>query len=270
MMRKASTCLALLGIGFVGLVGLPAAASAAPTVSLKATAVPIPVNPAKKNSPNYPGTGDILGAPAAIEAEIKISGTEYGGYPAPLREVKTYLPAGTKVNTKGFAVCSVAVLEQKGAQGCPAKSYASAQGEANGVVSFGESRVHEKVSVQAFFTSGGGLVFYVDGVTPVDIEKEAIGRLTTAGGPFGPLLTAEVPLIESVPGALDASAEQIKVKVGAAFKKGKKLVSYGTMPKKCPKGGFPIKAELKFGAGEPSTWEEATATYKAPCPRHKK
>ncbi len=53
-----------------------------------------------------------------------------------------------------------------------------------------------------------------------------------------------------MPGAPYGSAEYIKVKVGAAFMKGKKLVSYGTLPKKCPKGGFPVKAELKFLSGE--------------------
>jgi len=38
-----------------------------------------------------------------------------------------------------------------------------------------------------------------------------------------------VPLIESVPGALDASAQKISVKLGAAYKKGKKTISYGTL-----------------------------------------
>ena len=65
----------------------------------------------------------------------------------------------------------------------------------------------------------------------------------------------------------------INIKVGAAIKKGKKLISYGTLPKKCPKGGFPVKAELIFGGsyggerefGIPA--ETVTQTYKAPCPK---
>ncbi|MGA9877031.1 MAG: hypothetical protein WBQ21_14615, partial [Solirubrobacteraceae bacterium] len=57
--------------------------------------------------------------------------------------------------------------------------------------------------------------------------------------------------VETVPGALYASVEQIKVKVGAAFKQGKKLISYTTAPTTCPKSRFfPLKVELLFLSGE--------------------
>jgi hypothetical protein len=272
MMRKASTCLALLGLGVLGVAAsLPAAASAAPTVTLKAVPVPVPINPSKAHSPNYPGTGDILGAPAAVEAEVAISGTEYGGFPPPLREVKTYLPKGVALHTQGFAVCQPTTLEKEGPEKCPAKSFASPVGEARGVVSFGGERVHETVTVQGFFAPDGGLSFYVEGRTPVSLVLLSKAGITNGGsGPFGQLFTAEVPLIVTVPGALDGSAEFIKVKIGAAYKKGKKLISYGTLPKTCPKGGFPIKLELKFGAGPESEWVTSTASYSAPCPKHKK
>ena len=78
-----------------------------------------------------------------------------------------------------------------------------------------------------------------------------------------------------MPGAPLASTKTINIKVGAAFKKGKKLVSYITVPKKCPKGGFPLKSELTFGGsfggerefGIPA--ETVTVPYKAPCPPRK-
>ena len=69
-------------------------------------------------------------------------------------------------------------------------------------------------------------------------------------------------LVDSVPGAPPVSTESINLKVGAAYKKGKKTISYGTVPKKCPKGGFPLKSELTFATGE-----TVTAEYKAPCPK---
>jgi hypothetical protein len=263
MMRIASTRKALFGLAVVGLLAaLPAAASAA-TVEFKAVAVPIPINPSSKNSANYPGTGDILGAGAAFEAEYKISGNEYGGAPSPITQVKVLLPPGVKLNTKGFATCSEIVLKEKGPSGCPKKSYASPLGEARGFVSFGAERVHETVTVQAFFAEGGGLVFGVFGYTPASIELYPKGSYTLEGN--RELFTTEVPLIESVPGALDGSAEFIKVRVGAAYKKGKKLISYGTVPKTCPKGGFPIKTEVTFLSGQ-----VVPAEYKAPCPKHKK
>jgi hypothetical protein len=265
MMRRISTCLAVLGLAALG---LSASASAAPTITLKAEAVPIPVNPSNPHSPNYPKTGNILGAGAALETEITIKGTEYGGGPPPLRQVKFFAPVGSKVHSQGFGACAKATIEEKGPVACPKNSYASPQGEANGYVSLGGERVTEKVSVQGFFAPGGGLEFYVLGLTPVSIELISTGTVTSGSGSAGPVVTAEVPLIPSLPGALDATATQIKVKVGAAYKKGKKLISYATVPKKCPKGGFPVSAELKFGEGEsPAGWVTSVASFKAPCPK---
>jgi hypothetical protein len=265
MMRTASTRRALLGLCTLGLLALPAAASATPVVTLKAAAVPIPINPANPNSATYPGTGDILGAPTALEAEYVITGTEYGGAPSPITQIKFYAPTGAKLHTTGWATCSKATIEKKGPEGCPKKSYASPKGEARGQVSFGETRVHETLTVQAFFAEGGGLLFAAEGSTPASIELISTGTITSGSPPYGPIFTAEVPLVESVPGALDGSAEYIKVKVGAAYKKGKKLISYETVPTKCPKGGFPLKTEVKFLSGE-----VVPAEYKAPCPKHKK
>jgi len=253
-MRRVSTCLAVFGLGVLGLLGGGAlAASAAPRVTLKAEAVPIP---------GFPGTGKILGAGAAIQTEFTIAGTEYGGFPAPLTGVTFYLPAGVKLHPQGFATCSPTALEANGPEACPRKSVAGPRGKANGVVSFGNERVEETVSVQPYFAPGGGLEFYVNGSSPVSLQILSKGTLTNAAPPFGPKLVAEVPIIETVPGALDASAESIDVKVGAAYKRGKKTISYGTLPKKCPKGGFPVKAELSFLGGA-----TAVTSYKAPCPK---
>src|SRR4029077_5433200 len=76
LMRRASTCLAVLALAVLA---LPSLASAAPTVTLKAVAAPTP----KPGGGNWPGTGNIYGAGAAVEAEYHISGTEYGGFPPP-------------------------------------------------------------------------------------------------------------------------------------------------------------------------------------------
>lgn len=248
-----SSCLAfLLGIAVLG---LPAVSSAAPAVTLKVTPIPIP---------GFPGTGDILGAGAEVEAQVTISGTEYGGFPSPLTEITFYAPTGVKVASTGFATCALGVLEAGGAAACPKRSSAGPLGEGFGVVSFGGERVPEKVSIQEFFIPAGGLAFYVEGHTPASFQIIEKGYWTTASAPFGPKLIAEVPLIETVPGANDASVLSFKVKVGAAYKKGKKTVSYITLSKKCPKGGALVKAELKFLSGE-----TIPVNYTAPCPKRK-
>ncbi len=254
--RRMLACLVVLGIAFA----LPSAVTAAPTVTMVAKAVPIK---------GYPHTGNILGAGAALQSKFTISGSEYGGFPAPLIGVKFYGPHGAKLHPQGFATCAPTTLEQSGPGRCSKKSLAGPKGSASGVVSFGTERVHETVSVQPFFAPGGRLQFYVDGTTPVSIEILSKGRVLNAAPPFGPTVVAEVPLIESVPGALDASAQEINVTVGAAYKRGKKKAYYITVPKKCPRGGFPLKAVMEFGnVSNPHVLgETAEATYKAPCPK---
>jgi len=256
-MRRASTCLAVVGLAMLALSGT---ASATPTVTFKAQAVPIP---------GYPHTGNILGAGAAVEAEFHISGTEYGGYSPPLIGVNVYLPTGAKINSGGFPTCPTAViLTEKEPSKCPKGSKAGPVGTATGFVVFGSERVPETVSLESFWAPGGLNVF-VDGHTPASIEVTSTGKYTKlgGGGGYGPELVTSVPLIETVPGAPDGSTSSIKLKVGAARKKGNKTYYYGTMPKKCPKGGFPVKAELTFAALGGLTEQTVPVLYKAPCPK---
>lgn len=277
-MRRASTCLALLGS--LAVLGLPAAASAAPTVTFKAKAVPIP----KPGGGTYPHTGNILakkgGKGAALEANYVITGSGYGATPQkpeggipPLAAVNFYLPAGAKINKAGFASCSESVLKNTGPTGCLKNSVASPVGNALGEVTFGTERVPETATLQAFF-NGNGLLFYVNGSSPVSLEFVSSGTYVSYNKEgYGLELKTTVPAIATVPGAPLASTKNINIKVGAAIKKGKKLLSYGTLPKTCPKGGFPVKSELIFGGsyggerefGIPA--ETTTVTYKSPCPK---
>ena len=278
LMRRASTCLVLLGLAVLG---VPALASAEPTAqisSFKAKAVPIP----KPGGGTWPHTGNILGAGAAVEAQYTITGSGYGvttqnpagGIP-PISQVNFYLPAGAKINANGFGTCTAATLRNVGPTGCKPSSIASPVGNALGEVTFGTERVPEEAELRAFFAPGGGLNFYVAGHSPVSLEIVSSGRYVNSGKPpYGLELITEVPAIATVPGAPLASTKTINVKVGAAIKKGNKLLSYITLPKKCPRGGFPVKTEIIFGGsfggerefGIPA--QTATATYKAPCPKH--
>jgi hypothetical protein len=252
--RRIRVALLVLGVlAPVALVSLAPIAAAAPAVTFKATAVPIP---------GFPGTGNILGAGAEVETEATISGTEYGGFPSPLVLLTIDSPAGTRVDSSGFATCTQTVLEADGPQGCPKKSSVGPVGEGLGIVSFGDEQVREKVSIQGFFAPGNTLLFFVDGTTPTSLEIIEKAHWVNASPPFGPEAIVELPLVETVPGALDASILSFKVTIGAAYKKGKKTISYITLPNKCPRAGVQIKAEFKFDSGE-----SATATYKPPCPK---
>jgi len=265
MSRRASTLLVVLGLAVPSLAAscltaalLPAVASATPVVTFKARAIPIP---------GFRGTGNILGAGAALQVQYTIKGSEYGGFPPPLVGINFYTPAGTKIDTRGFAVCQPSVLQNMGPAACPRKSRVTLSGTALGVVSFGTQRVEERASISAFFAPGGALQFYTEGSAPVSLEFLSPSHVMRAPAPYAQKFVTSVPLIETVPGAPDASALSIEVKIGAAFKKGKRVSYYGRVPKRCPKGGFLLKSELLFAGLGGLAPQTVPVTYKAPCPR---
>jgi len=269
-----TTCLALLGLV---LLGAPAPASAeeipAPTVRVKAAAVPIP---------GFPGTGNFYGKGADVEATLEIEGSGYGaspqnpkGSPPPISAVNIYLPRGVKLHPSGFASCAEATLTNIGPSGCPKKSIASPLGSVLGEVTFGAERVPELATLQAFFAPGGGLLFYTQGSSPVSLEVVSRGKYVRSSGKYSWELETLVPAVATVPGAPLASVSKIHLKAGAAYRSHGKVIPYGTVPKKgeCPKGGFFGKTEITFGGmfgGDrefgiaPKT---VTQVIRVPCPR---
>ena len=128
-MRRASICLAVLGL-FV--LSLPAMASAEEiTVSIskfKAKAVPIP----KPGGGSFKGTGNFYGKGAAVEAEYEFEGSGYGATPQnpkggipPISAVNFFLPKGTKLHPQGFGKCTEEALKSVGPSACPKNSIAS-------------------------------------------------------------------------------------------------------------------------------------------------
>ena len=261
LMRRASTCLAVIGLA---LMAVPGVASALPQVKFKALAVPIP---------GYKDTGNILGAGTDLETEYQISGTEYQGSPPPIIGVNVFLPKGSVLHTAGWPTCSDATLEQFGPIKCPKGSSAGPTGKVVGYVTFGGERVTEEAELKSFYAPGGGLAFFTDGHSPVSLEILSKGLYVNLGGAggFGPEAKVQVPLVPSVPGAPYASVKSIDGKFGSAIgpkNNPKKDTYYGRVPKKCPAGGFPIKTEVIFAEnGEESKPVSVDAEYKAPCPR---
>jgi hypothetical protein len=213
-MRRAISSLSVLGLALLALV-LPGIAAATPTVAFKAAAVPIS---------GFPHTGNIFGAGASFESEFKISGTEYGGFPPPLIHVNVFLPAGVKLHTSGFPTCPVATLEPsgRGPKAC-AKAKAGPVGSVEGFVAFGTEVVPESATIESFYAPGGGLEFFTFGHSPVLLEILSTGHFVGSSGLFSKKFEAVVPLVETVPGAQDASVKLIKVKTGSAIKKGGKV-----------------------------------------------
>ncbi len=253
---------ALLTTGLLGAIAISAAsAGATPKVTFKALPVPIP---------GFPHTGYILGAGAALQAEYKISGNEYGGFPPPVIGINVYFPNGTTLHPQGFPTCPRSVLEQVGPKDCPKGSAAGPVGHALGVVAFGGERVEESTTIESFYAPGGDIEFFTVGHSPASLEILTTGHyVKPGGGGFGLELTSEIPLISTVPGAPYAVVQSIQVKAGSARMAGGKPVYYGTIPKQCPSGGFTIKTEVIFdeGGANPPVPEPVTVGFTAPCPR---
>lgn len=261
--RSTVTCCSLLltallltaGLGMMGM------ASAAPVVKLKVEPVPLE---------GHPDTGYILGRGAALEAEYTISGTEYGGFPAPLIGISFYLPKGTKLHPNGFPTCPPATLEPTGLgpTHCPKGSAAGPIGSVTGYVAFGDEIVPETARIESFYAPGGGLEFFTTGHEPVLLEILSKAHYVSVDQDgFGEELVSQVPLVETVPGAQDASVEKINVKVGSAIESKGKTIYYGMLPKTCPKEGFTVRSELTFAGLGGLTQTTVTVSYKAPCPR---
>ncbi len=236
-----------------------ALAGATPAVTIKARIVPIH---------GFPGTGNKLGAGAAVESNVTITGSEYGGFPPPLIGVNVYLPKGTVLHPEGFPTCPVSTLEPTGLgpRACPAESHAGPVGRVHGEVAFGTKIVPEEATLESFYAKGGGLEFFTYGHEPTIIEVISEAHYVAAGGLYSHELIAAVPLVETVPGAQDASVTSISVIVGSARRTKRGPVYYGRVPKKCPRGGFPAKAELTFAGLGGLTQVTVTKSLKVACP----
>jgi hypothetical protein len=257
-MRKATTCVAVLGLA---LLALPGVASATPTVTFKFRIVPIP---------GFPHTGNILGAGADVEFEYAIGGAEYFGSAPPLIGANFYTPKGTAMPSSRFPTCAETTLLDSGPGACPKGSSAGPIGTVIGYVSFGGERVEETAELLSFFRPGGGLEYLANGHTPVQLEVLTKGHYSHPDGidGYGFEEEEEVPLIETVPDGPDASITTITATYGRAIKSHGKTLYYFRVPKTCPKGGFPLKTEAIFAEdGDPSKPETVTAFYKLACPR---
>ena len=141
---------------------------------------------------------------------------------APLIGVNTYFPEGTMINPSGFASCSPTALKNIGPKAVPNSRNSPPPVKPTAFVTFGTERVPERVTVSGFFAPGGKLQFLTVGTTPASFEFISISHKTSVGAPYGPKYVTEVPLVETVPGAPDASTETISVTAGSAYKKGGK------------------------------------------------
>lgn len=241
--------------------GSGADAVAQPTSgTMRLKVVPVPVEVRAAHGASYPGTGDVLGEGFALEADVQVTGNEYGGFPPPLTSVSAYAPAGVTLDMQSFPRCPQGILESHEVSKCP-KGSLMADGSVSGVVSFGGDRVHETLTLQAFFAGAQKIAYYAEGTSPALVEVLGSGTVTAASGAFSHEFNAAVPLVETVPEAPYAVATSAHLMIGVARRQGSHLIPLMSLPRHCPKGGLLVRVRLGFLIGAPVQMDT-----KLPCP----
>ena len=203
-----------------------------------------------------------------MKARVTISGTEYGGFPPPLIGVNVFLPKGTVLHPSGFPTCPPRRSNLRpGPKGCPKGSAAGPVGKATGYVAFGATVVPETATIESFYAPAAASSSSPSATNRCCSKSSPRRTSSPRAGCFGQELIAEVPLVETVPGAQDASVKSIASRSARRSASHGKPIYYGRVPKKCPKGGFPGKAELTFAGLGGLTQQTVTKTLKVPCPR---
>jgi hypothetical protein len=264
-MRRLPVGLAVLS--FIA-VALPSVACAAPEVTFEARFVPVM---------GYRDTGNLLGGGAILDATFKISGTEYGGFPPPLIGLTLYFPPAMKTRATLFRTCpKQLVLDSGKRKKCPAASEGARVGRVKGIVTFHGQRVPEEATLQSFVAPGLGLSFLAIGHSPVSFKTLWGAEYGDVGGGegFGGDLIAHLPLLRTSPGTAEVSVEEIDLAIGAVRlvrrhrkPRRRRPRYYLIVPNRCPRGGFPFKAELTFAGVGDIPQQTMTAGDIAPCPR---
>jgi len=217
---------------------------------------------------------DRAGAPTTITFGFHLATVE-GTAPPPLTNIDLRMPAGINYTTTtlGLATCQPATLIARGLAGCPPNSRLG-YGDARVEVPFGTGAGHEIPEVQAVAgpSPKGNLVvlFYANGLYPVDAQVAFSGELLPDSGRFGSQLQTTVPLVASVPGGPDVSVVSVTSTIGPSHllyyrrSHGHRVAFHPrgvSVPERCPHGGFPFFAEFTFVDGS-----QTSAQSTVPCP----
>jgi hypothetical protein len=233
-----------------------AAAQAEETVSIKASFKP-----------------DRLGVPTNVFGSATIGSTT-GPVPSPITHVNVLGPAGMGLDLEGSGVCRAEALENIGPKACPVNSIAGFGG-GEGIYEIGKEIIHERFTLEFFLGDNRPghvlLLIYLNGNTPVSIQLVFTAPVVREPKPYGLGFSVNVPLIKVLPEASDASAVSSFLTLGAKnvayYRKvhGKRRLFHVKgiiVPKKCPKGGFPVASQFSFEDGS-TVMTKSTV----PCPK---
>jgi hypothetical protein len=203
---------------------------------------------------------DRLGAPTNVFGTATITSTT-GPVPSPVTNISIFGPAGLGLDVQGVGICNPAALENSGPAGCPASSRAGF-GKGIGLFELAKEVIKEGFTTDLFRGPNEGghvtVLLYLNAVTPVSVQLVFKAPVVPEPKPYGLGFSFTIPPIQTLPGASDASLGSAQLTIGAPnaayYEKvhGKrKLVHVKGLivPKRCPKGGFPVQTSFSFEDG---------------------
>jgi hypothetical protein len=215
-----------------------------------------------------------LGTGTTIQFDLQIT-PPAGEFPAALRAINLRYPANLGIETSGLgtAICQARTLQADGPPGCPTDSVMG-YGSATVEVPFGSEILYEHARATIFMAplhhEDVGLLFYIDGESPVSEQLVFPGIVLPASAPFGGDLTTAIPLITSLPEAPDVAILSLSMTLGPSgityyeYAKHRKVAYHPRgilLPQRCPRGGFAFAANVTFADGALSQARTAV-----PCP----
>jgi len=170
-----------------------------------------------------------------------------GSQPPPVRRMQFRFPRGN-ANWDRFPACNPARLEQrKDPDGCPAGSRIGKGTSTVWARPIVEDPIPATIDVFNGPRSGSGrtLLFLARTTRPISTQMVLRGVLRRTTGKYGFRLDVDVPRIQTVPGAPDASIVALTTVVQAR----RRGISYLEAPRTCPRTGLPFAGTFTFSDG---------------------
>ena len=217
-----------------------------------------------------------LGARTTLEFGFQVHSTIPGQAPLPVTGVDLHLPAGLGLatSTLGLANCDPAVLLEQGPAGCPVNARIGF-GSALVALPAGSEPVEEEGNLTALVGPPNNehleVLFYAEGLSPVYAQLVFPGQVLSDNAPFSGRLDTAIPLIPTWPGGPDVAVTRMTTTIGPRgltyYRRVRgKVVPFHprgiAVPRRCPRGGFPFRADIVFLDGA-----HASARSAVPCPR---
>lgn len=218
---------------------------------------------------------DRLGARTTIEFGFHVRSAVPHRAPSPVTDVDLHLPAGLGLatSTLGLANCDPRALIAGGVDGCPANARIGFGSAIVAVPAEGEP-VEEAGSLTALVGPPNGehleILFYAEGHAPVFAQLVFPGQLLEDAPPFSGRLDTAIPLIPTWPGGPDVAVTSMSSTIGPRGLTyyrhvGGEIVPFHprgiAVPTRCPRRGFPFRADITFMDGT-----HQTARSAVPCP----